>query len=225
MDTLKILLLATMALLVGALAVSIKRMNADVAAAPEGEIAALRQQLFEIEQAMKRLEIEKERKLLREAAEAPSGSDAVTRGEVEESKAELEARLAQLEAEAVEFKEDAERAEQEALLMNERFAEDKDKVARRMRVINEAMLIATIQEWVEDPSGFGNFAVLDIERPENVQSGTVLAIRRNGGILGKLRVGEVTIDGAIGNPTKPFGEIKPQRGDELILDEVVKLAN
>ena len=55
--------------------------------------------------------------------------------------------------------------------------------------------------------------------------GTVLAIRRNGGILGKLRVSEVTMEGALANPVTAFGEVKPQPGDELILDEIVQLAN
>ena len=51
------------------------------------------------------------------------------------------------------------------------------------------------------------------------------AIRRNGGILGKLQVGDVSIEGAIANPVAPFTEAQPQVGDELILDEVLKLAN
>ena len=91
-------------------------------------------------------------------------------------------------------------------------------------MINDALLIARVKEWVEDPQ-FGGFATLSIERPDNVQSGTVLAIRRNGGILGKLKVTDVGIDGAVANPLVAFGAVKPQPGDELILDSIVQLAN
>lgn len=213
-----------MALLVGALVVSVKRMNQDVADAPAEEIALLRQQLFEMEQEMDRLELAKEARMLRDANQQPAASDTVTRQEVAETKAEMEARLAQLEREAEEAKEDAARAEEEAGFLTQRHAEDRDRTARRMRVINEALQIATITEWVEDPN-FGGFAVLRLERPESVQPGQVLAIRRNGGILGKLRVGEITAEGAVGNPITAFTEVKPQPGDELILEEVVKLAN
>lgn len=224
MDTLKILLGATMALLVGALAVSLKRMNVEVDHAPQEEVEELKRQMFQIREQRERLEIERERKLLREATEQPSASDVVTRQEVQEKAAEMQARIDLLEREAEEAKEDAMRAEAEAGLLTQRHAEDHDKTARRIRVINEAMQIATIIEWVQDPE-FGGFAVLRIERPESVQPGSVLAIRRNGGILGKLRVGEITAEGAVGNPITAFGEVQPKPGDELILEEVVQLAN
>lgn len=224
MDTLKILLGATMALLVGALAVSLKHMNDDVDQVPKKELDALKQQLFEIREERERLEIERELKLLREASQEPASSDVVTRQEVQEKAAEMQARIDLLEREAEDAKEDAMRAEAEAGLLNQRHAEGHDKTARRIRVINEAMLIATITEWVDDPE-FGGFAVLRIERPESVQPGSILAIRRNGGILGKLRIGEISSEGAVGNPITAFGEVRPSPGDELILEEVVQLAN
>lgn len=224
MDTLKILLIATLALLVGALGVSIQRMNEGVAAVPAEELARLRQQLVEMQQEMQRLQLEKERKMLREAAAEPAPTDPVTRAEAEQTVADLQARLAELEAEKLEAEEDAERAEAEAGFLTQRYSEDRNRSARRARVINEAMRIASIKEWVEDPN-FGGFAVLAIERPENVQVGTVLAIRRNSGVLGRLEIAEISAEGAIANPVTAFPEVKPQAGDELILDEVVKLAN
>ncbi len=223
MDTLKILLGATMALLLGALVVFTNRMNDGVKKAPEEDLVAMRRQLTEMEEELRRLQIEKERLALREAASQPASTDLVTRGEAEEKVEDLEERLKQLESEAAEAQEDAARAEAEAGFLTERYAEDRNKMARRSRLINDAMLIATIQEWVEDPN-FGGFATLSVESPDNVQSGTVLAIRRNGGILGKLRVGEVTIEGAVANPVTRFDEVKPEVGDELILNEVVELA-
>ena len=213
-----------MALLLGAVVVFVNRMNDGVRNAPEDEITAMRRQLSEMEAELDRLQTEKERVALREAASQPSSTDLVTRGEAEEKVGDLEERLKQLEKEAEEAKADAARAEAEAGFLTERHAEDRNKVARRSRLISDAMLIATIREWVEDPN-FGGFATLNVESPDNVQTGTVLAIRRNnGGILGKLRVGEVTNEGAVANPITRFDEVKPEPGDELILNSVVELA-
>ena len=54
--------------------------------------------------------------------------------------------------------------------------------------------------------------------PEQVQVGTVLAIRRNHtGMLGQFKVSEVTAEGAIANPLPGFGPSAPKVGDELIL--------
>lgn len=223
MDTLKILLGATVALLVGALAVSLKQMNEGVRETTPEEVSKMRKQLQEIELEMKRLKLEKERLGLEEVALQPK-SAFVTEAEADQKVRELEARMEMMAAESEQAKADAARAEEEANFLTGRYAEDRDKTARRIRIINEALLIATISEWVEDPN-FGDFATLNIVSPGNVQSGTVLAIRRNGGVLGKLEVTEVTMDGALANPLGAFGEVKPQVGDELILDEVVKLAD
>lgn len=223
MDTLKILLGATMALLLGAVVVFTSRMNDGVRNAPEEDLVAMRRQLTEMEAEIERLRTEKERIALREISSQPAPTDVVTRGEAEEKVGNLEERLKQLEREAEEAKADAERAEAEAGFLTERHAEDRNKAARRARTIRDAMLIATIQEWVEDPN-FGGFATLKVENPDNCQPGTELAIRRKGGILGKLRVSEVTIEGALANPITKFDEVKPEPGDELILNAVVELA-
>ncbi len=42
-------------------------------------------------------------------------------------------------------------------------------------------------------------------------------IRRKTGILGQLKVSDVTAEGAIANPLPGFGPIQPKVGDELIL--------
>lgn len=223
MDTLKILLGATLALLLGALVVFTNRMNDGVENAPEQEIAKLSKQLNELEAEIERTRLRREEKLLLDAARQPAPTDAVTRAEAEEKVEEMEERMAVLEREAEEARAAAELAEQEALLLNGRNAEDRNKAARRVRLINEAMLIATVREWIEDPN-FGGFAVLQVESPENMQTGIELAIRRNGGVLGKLRVAEVTAEGAVANPITRFAEVKPEPGDELILNSVVELA-
>lgn len=224
MDTLKILLGATLALLLGALLVFANRMQQDVEGSSPEEVAAMRQQLFEMQQELERVKMEKQRRILRDAVETPSSSDLVTRGEAQEKVDDLQERLAQLEAEAEMAKAEAAVAESEASFLTERYTEDRNKQQRRSRVINDAMQIATIKEWVDDPT-YGGFAILSVDRPENVQTGTVLAIRRNGGVLGTLKVGEVTFEGAVANPVTPFTEVKPEPGDQLILNEVVRLAN
>lgn len=220
MDTLKILLGATVALLLGALAVFLVGGGER----PDDELAVLRKQLDELKLETQRLKLEKERLGLQEVTTRTAPSAFVTEAEASAKVRELEEKMDMLAMDAEAAKADAARAEEEASLLTERYSEDRNKLARRARLINDAMEVAAIAEWVDDPN-FGAFATLKVHSPENVQSGTVLAIRRNGGVLGRLKVAEVTIDGALANPVGVFGEVKPQVGDELILDEVVKLAD
>jgi hypothetical protein len=77
--------------------------------------------------------------------------------------------------------------------------------------------MARVKEWVEDEQ-LGGFATIDIVMPENVTPDTVLCIRRNTGILGRLKVGEVTIEGGIATPVGNFNEARPEPGDELIME-------
>jgi hypothetical protein len=53
--------------------------------------------------------------------------------------------------------------------------------------------------------------------PEQVQPGAILAIRRNTGILGQVKVSDVTAEGAIASPMPGFGPVEPKVGDELII--------
>ncbi len=53
--------------------------------------------------------------------------------------------------------------------------------------------------------------------PEHVQVGTVLAIRRKTGILGQVKITDISAEGAIGSPMPGFGPVEPQSGDELII--------
>ena len=84
-------------------------------------------------------------------------------------------------------------------------------------MIRDAILIGRIKEWVDDPQ-LGGFATVEILMPDMVQPETILCVRRNSGILGRLKVGEMSIEGAIATPQGSFPEAKPQPGDELILD-------
>ena len=101
-------------------------------------------------------------------------------------------------------------------LIAQRGLESKDGELRRARLIGDALLMGRIREYVEDPK-MGGFITFEILMPEQVQKGTILAIRRKTGILGQLKVSDITSEGAIANPLPGFGPAKPQAGDELIL--------
>ena len=83
-------------------------------------------------------------------------------------------------------------------------------------MIAQALLIGRVKEYVEDAQ-YGGFITFDILMPEQVQVGTILAIRRKTGILGQLKVSDVSAEGGIANPLPGFGPVQPQVGDELIL--------
>jgi hypothetical protein len=131
--------------------------------------------------------------------------------------AAMQDQIAQLQADKEKAERDAATADREAAFVGGKVLENRDKEARRARLISQALVIAKVKEWVESPEA-GTFATLDIVMPENVQPGTVLCLRRNTGILGRLRIDDVNIEGAIANPVSAFTETRPQAGDELILD-------
>jgi phage host-nuclease inhibitor protein Gam len=216
MDTLKILLGATVALLLGALAVSYINLGPAPAGSSSAEdLVQMKRQLAELQLEQERLETARQRRVLEEAAaQAPPPPQAAP------ASAELEAmkeQLALLQEEKDKAERDAERADREAAFVGGKVLESRDKEARRARMIKDALLIARVKEWIEDPQ-LGGFATIEIIMPENVQPGSILCVRRNTGILGKLRVGEMSIEGAIANPVAAFPDARPQPGDELILE-------
>jgi hypothetical protein len=219
MDTLKILLGATVALLLGALAVSYKNLGSPPKAAAKSEQAEILRQIEEIRLEQDRLQMEKQRMLLQQAATpAPSPAEnaaaiAAAAAEREEMKRQID----ELQKEKEKAERDAEVADREAAFVGGKMLEGRDQEARRARMIRDSLVIGRIKEWVEDPQ-LGGFATVEVIMPDNVQPGTVLCIRRNTGILGRLRVGEMSIEGAIANPVGTFPEARPQAGDELILE-------
>ncbi|MCU0778049.1 MAG: hypothetical protein MUF86_10340 [Akkermansiaceae bacterium] len=214
----KLLLGATIALLLGALAVSWQGMRDGVKNAPADEVARLRKQITELRMEQDKLQLEKQIQQLKASAPvmpATGGSPA----EIEEMKAKLaanEAALAQLEAERERAALDAKVAQDEEGLLSQRDLEKGDSELRRARLIGEALLIGRVTEYVED-ADYGGFITFQILMPEQVQPGTILAIRRKTGILGQLKVSDVTAEGGIANPLPGFGPVNPQVGDELIL--------
>ena len=169
-------------------------------------------------------ELKKENEALRARVSAPAPMPApapattASAEQVEAMRAQLAANnaaLAQLELEK-QAAQDAKLAIEEEGLLGQRDLENADSELKRARMIGQALLIGRISEIVEDAQ-FGGFMTFDILMPEQVQIGTILAIRRKTGILGQLKVSDVTAEGGIANPLPGFGPVQAQIGDELIL--------
>jgi biotin carboxyl carrier protein len=210
-----ILLGATFALLLAALVLSFQNMKDGVRNAPQDEIARLRSQIDQLRIEQDRLALEKQ---LREVRETPVPQTAGP-SEIEKMKEELARKEKEL-ADLAEQKEDAEKKadtyRDEAGFIGQRELEKGDNELRRARMIRDALLIGKVTTFVKNPE-VGNFVTIDVAMPEQVQSGTILAIRRNTGILGRVKVSDIAAEGAIASPMPGFGLVEPQVGDELII--------
>ena len=214
-NTMTILLGATFALLLAAVVLSFQGMTDGVRNAPQNELDRLRSQVDQLRIEQDRLSLEKQLQQMRVAPD-PVASAA---SEVDRMKAELEAKnieLGILEDEKLNAEKKADTYRDEAGLIGQRELEKNDNVLRRARLIRDALLIGRIKEFVEDPTA-GGFTVIEVVLPEQVQIGTILAIRRNTGILGMVKITDISADGAVGNPMPGFGPVDPQEGDELII--------
>lgn len=215
MNTMTILMGATFALLLAAVALSFQGMNNGVKNAPQEEIKRLEKQI--------ELLLSEQRKLAneQESREAPAIDPAIDyeATDVEEMKNALaakDAELARLAEEKADAEKKADTFRDEAGLIGQRELEKSDNELRRARLIRDALLIGRIKEYVSNPE-LGGFATIDIIMPDNVQVGSILAIRRNTGVLGQVKVTDVSSEGAIASPMPGFGTVIPQAGDELII--------
>jgi len=220
MDTMKLLLGATIALLFTALVLSWTHTRHRVANAPADEIQRLQRQLNDLRFEQERMLLERQAREIRGQQPLPGSysTNQFADPGVEAMKAELaakEAALRALEEEKQRAERNAKVAEEEAGLIGQRELERGDRDLRRARMIRDALLVARIQEFTEDE--FGGFVAIELLMPENLQAGMTLAIRRNTGILGHVRI--TTIEGreAIATPMPGFGPVDPQPGDELII--------
>lgn len=214
MNTMSILLGATFALLLAAVVLSFQNMNHGIKNAPPEELARLQIQV-------EKLTIEQERwKLERDMQAFSSEKGMGTMGtDVDKIKAELAAKEAEIEALA-EDKLNAEKKastfQDEAALIGQRELEKGDNELRRARLIRDALLIGRVTEYIDDTQ-VGGVAAIQVLMPELIKVGDIMAIRRNTGILGKLKITSVSADGAIGSPMPGFGPVVPETGDELII--------
>jgi hypothetical protein len=217
MDTMKLLLGATIALLLGALAVSWQGMNTGVKNTSPDEVARLEKQIKELRAEQDNLKMQRDLQLLRsEPIQAPVSNSALELEAMKLQLAQNKRALEEMELLKEAEKRDKKVAQDEEGLIEQRKLESGDSELRRARMISEALLIGRVKEYVED-ANMGGFVTFDVLMPDQVQSGVTVAIRRKTGILGQLKVSQVEADGAIANPLPGFGPVKPQVGDELIL--------
>ena len=211
MDTMKLLLGATIALLLGALAVSWQGMKTGVRNTPSAEIARLETQVRELRAEQDKLQLEKQRQQLIGTAPDPDAELNAMKLQLAQQKQALD-QIGQQERDL----RDKKVADEEEVLGDQRALESKDVELRRARMISQSLLIGRVKEYVEDPA-LGGFVTFEVLMPEQVQTGAIMAIRRKTGILGQLKVSDVSAEGAIANPLPGFGTVKPVAGDELIL--------
>jgi hypothetical protein len=214
MDTMKLLLGATVALLLGALAVSWQGMTKGVQNAPADEIERLKKQVAELRQEQDNIEREKQLQQLRAM---PQPETAPSTAEIEAMKAKLDATnaaLAKLEEEKNAANDTRLEQDEEGLLA-QRDLESADQELKRARMIAQALVMGRVTN--VDYAESGGFITFEVLMPEQVQVGSVLGIRRKTGILAQYKVSDVTPEGGIANLIPGFADIQPQVGDELIL--------
>ncbi len=200
MDTMKLLLGATIALLLGALAVSWQGMNTGVKNTPPDEVARLEKQIKELRAEQDNLKMQRDLQLLRsEPIQAPATSSALELEAMKLQLAQNKLALEEMEMLKEAEKRDKKVAQDEEGLIEQRKLEGGDSELRRARMISEALLIGRVKEYVEDAQ-YGGFITFDVLMPDQVQPGVIVAIRRKTGILGQLKVSDMSAEGAIANP-------------------------
>lgn len=215
MDTMKLLLGTIIVLLLAALVMSWSGMNQKLAGTPEDEVAKLREQISAIKSEQQRQALERQYVRGGSVAVAPPTESVEEMQSMKDQMAATQAKLAELEAQKAALNE-ATLSDSEQLELEKREMEKNNAAMRQARLISQALLIATVTEYVEDAQ-YGGFATIQILMPEQVQPDTILAIRRNNGILGQLKVTSIEGSDAVASPLPGFGPVQPQAGDELIL--------
>ncbi|MFM2297753.1 MAG: hypothetical protein RL117_1460 [Verrucomicrobiota bacterium] len=222
MDTIKILLAITTTLLLAALAWSWQQQRDASKNAPSLELARITQQIAELEREEAIIQTEKQLRELgvtSDSSPSPLNPTAATQVELENKAAklrEIEARNAALQAELEMKEKEAKLAKQEGGLIAQRDLEKSDRELRRARQISEALLMAKVMEFVNDPNT-GSFVTIQLVMPEHVTVDTVLAVRRKDGIAGNVKVREIVGGEAIADVLPGIGPFAPQPGDELIV--------
>ena len=145
------------------------------------------------------------------APDTADGTSAPTRAQLEEELAKAEKENELLKREAREG------------LISKSMIESAEKQKARASTVKQAWLQAKVIEWVakQPDQQSGGFAIIELHR--DMPPGTILAIRRQSGIYGRLMVDHIYTDKnqASANPVRgtfPDGEapeINP--GDELII--------
>ena len=212
MNMMSVLLGATGLLLVAALILSMGSMNSSSDAE---EFAKLRAEIDEMKRAER--DLASRRLIPIPTPTPPTPAPVVTSDPVRE--AELAAENAELLAQLEEKNIQERILKKEADLLTNRDREKTNSSARRARTIDNALLIATVIEYAKTEEG--EFVVVNIQRHDNSQVGTELAIRRNSGIVGHVKIShlyensQASADPIVGTFLGAPIDIRP--GDELIV--------
>lgn len=217
------LLATTTALLLGALAWTWQTQKNLSKNAPASELARIERQLEEIKREEAILNSEKQLRNMGVTAVTPSGNsnnNNYPNNQTIDDKAaklrEIEARNAALLLELEMKEKEVNVAKAEGGLIAQRDIEKSDKELRRARQITEALLMAKVMEYVNDPTT-GSFVTIQLVMPEHVTVNTELAVRRKDGIAGNVKVREVIGGEAIADVLPGIGPFTPEAGDELII--------
>lgn len=219
MDTIKILLAVTAALLCGALTWNFLDQRNAAGSPPKDELARVQQDLAALELEEKSMLAERRLRNLGVDVISSKKSEKARADEAEraardaESKA-LEARNKELEDELLKEKEESLKNEEDGLLA-QRDLENRDKELRRARLISDAILMGKVIEYANDPTT-GSYVSFDIKMPDQVQIDTILAVRRKDGIAGSVRVTMIEAGEGIADVLPGVGPFTPEPGDELI---------
>jgi hypothetical protein len=222
MDTIKLLLTTTSALLLGALLWTWNTQQKLSKDSPTGEWERIQKQLDDIKHEEEILRAEKQLRNLGVAANAPSQAPTIPpspQSELAEKAArlrEIEEKNAALQRELEMKEKEANVAKKEAGLIAQNDLERSDKELRRARQIREALLMAKVMEYRNEPTT-GSFVTIQLVMQEHVTVDTILAIRRKDGIAGNVKVREIIGGEAIADVLPSAGPFAPEAGDELII--------
>ena len=206
----KIIIGSTFALLIACLFISISAMkNGTISDPVELEIARLEKRKAQLESA-----------LVKGSANNQGFTNTFNSASPIEKAAAQQADLSELERVRVELSElrDARNdIEEKAAVLVEGALSNKPPVKKgRANLVKSALVMARITEY----DNVGKIAGIKIERVGNVNTGDVLGIRRNSGIIGRVTIGMIDRSEGVADPLPSSfmsGTIDIQVGDELIL--------
>jgi len=206
-DTIKILLGAIVALLLGALVMSWKNFQTAERNEPKEKLFEVQRQIEELRQQQEDL------RQIRERVTGTAPALAEATNPLETTPAPPQVDLAEIEAASSL----ADPPTAESVPQPQDTPAPLMPAVDRAQAIASAPVVAKIAEWVEDPA-LGVIVTLTVTDPAIVKSGSILCVRRNSGILGRLKVGEITPEGAVAETQSNFDALKPKPGDELIIE-------
>jgi hypothetical protein len=223
MNMMSVLLGATGVLLVAALALSFGSLNTGLGKdSTKDEIALLRAEVQAIRQQEDTLQALRHGKTVVPPPPVTTFVPPVLPSHTAEDDAILAAQndalkeqIENLEEQVADSEKKVDVYRDEAGFIGQTILENNNSDQRRARLVREALLIATVTEWAEAEG----FAVITIQRPDLVQEGSILGIRRNNGVLGQVQISQIYEGGqATADPHLfPGGLVDIQPGDELIV--------